>query len=230
MAVAVVVMARKKHSAKGGVRVTKDYGTPPDAIRRGEIVEEIVDHLRPWKDRVSETTATADVNSEMDMLIRFVPWKDRWSNHARNRAHAQKLDRALLEVEELTRLASTPGGLAVLLFSTPSRMSIVDIEKANQAFAAKLRRMRMVCAVAMGPSFGTPPNYNTAQHLSAESAYDLMKKLSQTKPVGTEDKAFRAIASLLYESDSGIRNAGMKRACESVLSRYRDQVRTDPPD
>jgi hypothetical protein len=29
-----------------------------NAIRRGEIVKEIVDHLRPWKDRVSEATVT----------------------------------------------------------------------------------------------------------------------------------------------------------------------------
>ena len=36
------------------------------AIRRGEIVEEIVLNLRPWKDRISETTVTAEVNGELD--------------------------------------------------------------------------------------------------------------------------------------------------------------------
>ena len=57
-------MARKKHSAKSGGRVRKGEVTPPNAIRRGEIVEEIVDHLRPWKDRISEATVTAEVNCE----------------------------------------------------------------------------------------------------------------------------------------------------------------------
>jgi hypothetical protein len=47
--------------------------TPPNAIRRGEIVEEIVDHLRPWKDRISEATVTAEVNRELDILLGYVP-------------------------------------------------------------------------------------------------------------------------------------------------------------
>jgi hypothetical protein len=53
-------MARKKHSAKRGVRIRKGELRPSDAIRRGEIVEEIVLNLRPRKDRISETTVTAE--------------------------------------------------------------------------------------------------------------------------------------------------------------------------
>jgi hypothetical protein len=43
-------MARK---AKNGARRTKSVFSPTDATRRGEIVEEIVHWLRPWKHRVS---------------------------------------------------------------------------------------------------------------------------------------------------------------------------------
>jgi hypothetical protein len=150
-AVVAVVMARRKHLARGGFHVRKSDVS--NAIRRGEIVKEIVDHLRPWKDRVSEATVTAEVNRELDILLQYVPRQARWSDRTRNRAHAQKLDGALREVEKLTRLASTPGYLAFLLFSPrpgPSP-SISDIEHASQTFAAELKRMRKVCALAVDP-------------------------------------------------------------------------------
>jgi hypothetical protein len=136
---------------------------PSDAIRRGEIVEEIVLNLR----RISETTVTAEVNRELDVLLGHVPAQARWSNRARNRAHAQKLDGALRKVEKLTRLASTPGYLAFLLFSPPSGPppSIEDIEHASQTFAVKLKRMRNGCALAVDPQFGFHPNYDHAKHL-----------------------------------------------------------------
>ena len=170
-------LARKKHSAKRGVRIRKGELRPSDAIRRGEIVEEIVLNLRPRKDRISETTVTAEVNRELDILLGHVPAQARWSNRTRNRAHAQKLDGALREVEKLTRLASTPGYLAFLLFSPPSGPppSIVDIEHASQIFAAELKRMRNVCALAVDPRFGSHPNYDHAKHLSARSAHGLMQ-------------------------------------------------------
>jgi hypothetical protein len=50
------------------------------------------------------------------ILLGHVPAQARWSNRARNRAHAQKLDGALRKVEKLTRLASTPGYLAFCYF------------------------------------------------------------------------------------------------------------------
>jgi hypothetical protein len=68
-----------------------------------------------------------------------------------------KLDGALREVEEPTRLASTPGYLAFLLFSPRSgpSSSISDIEHASQTFAAELKRMRKVCALAVDPDLGS---------------------------------------------------------------------------
>jgi hypothetical protein len=87
------------------------------------------------------------------ILLGHVPAQARWSNRARNRAHAQKLDGALRKVEKLTRLASTLGYLAFLLFSPPSGPppSIGDIEHASQTFAVELKRMRNVCALAVDP-------------------------------------------------------------------------------
>jgi hypothetical protein len=87
------------------------------------------------------------------ILLGHVPAQARWSNRARNRANAQKLDGALRKVEKLTRLASMPGYFAFLLFSPPSGPppSIGDIEHASQTFAVELKRMRNVCALAVDP-------------------------------------------------------------------------------
>jgi hypothetical protein len=65
--------------------------------RRGadEIVEEIVDHLRPWKSHKSVAAITAAVNHELDVLLKLAPLQTRLFDRARNRAHAKKLDRAL---------------------------------------------------------------------------------------------------------------------------------------
>ena len=176
-------MARRKHLGRGGVHVRKGDVSLSDAIRRGEIVKEIVDHLRPWKDRISEATVTAEVNRELDILLQYVPRQARWSDRARNRAHAQKLDGALREVEKLTRLASTPGYLAFLLFSPPSgpSPSINDIEHASRTYAAELKWMRKVCALAVDARFGFHPNYDNAKHFSAQSAHVLMRGLSEKK-------------------------------------------------
>ena len=194
-----------------------------NAIRRGEIVKEIVDHLRPWKDRASEATVSAEVNRELDILLQYVPRQARWSDRTRNRAHAQKLDGALREVEKLTRLASTPGYLAFLLFSPRSgpSPSISDIEHASQTFAAELKRMRKVCALAVDPRFGFHANYDHAKHLSSQSAHVLMKGMSEKKITGTEGGGFRTIASLLYEAISGPPDTDLKRSCDSVLRNIR---------
>jgi hypothetical protein len=134
-----------------------------------------------------------------------------------------KLDGALREVEEPTRLASTPGYLAFLLFSPRSgpSSSISDIEHASQTFAAELKRMRKVCALAVDPDLGFHANYDHAKHLSSQSAHVLMKGMSEKKITGTEGGGFRTIASLLYEAISGLPDTDVKRSCDSVLRNIR---------
>jgi hypothetical protein len=85
------------------------------ASRRGadEIVEEIVDHLRPWKSHKSAAAITAAVNHELNVLLQLAPLQAKLFDRAQNRTHAKKLDRALGEVEML--LASAPGALAWFL-------------------------------------------------------------------------------------------------------------------
>ena len=148
--VARIVMSRKQDTAS----------------RRGadEIVEEIVDHLRPWKNHKSVAAITAAVNHELEVLLKLAPLQARLFDRARNRSHAKKLDRALSEVERL--LASAPGALAWFLFnplppltltedgaSVEVTQSIEDIGLAYRAradsFFAELKQLRKVCASAV---------------------------------------------------------------------------------
>ena len=94
-------MNRKRHSAS--------------EARQHEIVEEVVDNLRPWKDRKSRAAVAADVEHELNILIHIVPLGTELFDRRRNRAHAQKLNRAVSEVERL--LSSAPGMLAWSLFN-----------------------------------------------------------------------------------------------------------------
>jgi hypothetical protein len=64
------------------------------ASRRGadEIVEEIVDHLRPWKSHESVAAITAAVNHELEVPLKLAPLQAKLFDRARNRAHAKKLE------------------------------------------------------------------------------------------------------------------------------------------
>jgi hypothetical protein len=183
-----VVMARKKHSARRGGRVRKGNLAPPNAQRRDEIVEEVVENLRPWKNHNSRDTVKAEVNHEIDVLLKIVPLQKKLFDPRPARKHAKKLDKALSNVEEL--LASSPASLALFLFDpmpppqlldTPivandaeyflvdrfSDKSIEEIMCEHQtradAFVADLRRLRKVCS----RDYGLHPNYDHAKNLSA---------------------------------------------------------------
>jgi hypothetical protein len=229
-AVAAVVMARKKkHSAESSLLAKAAALTPPNENRLHEIAEEIVDHLRPWKDRKGNDEITLAVNRELRFLLILAPFEAKRADRTQNRAHAQQLDGALLSVEML--LASAPGPLRDFLLNPLPTMamdgvwwqtpSTEDIERENReradSFAAELKRLREVCARAIDPGFGYHPNYDRAKRFCAMFALGLMRDLSDRPITGTKDDTFRAIASLYYEAISGQRDADLKRACDSEL-------------
>jgi hypothetical protein len=201
----------------------------PSGRGADEIVEEVVDHLRPWKNHKSGATITAAVNHDLELLLKLAPLEAKLFDRAQNRAHAKKLEHALGEVQKL--LASAPGALAWFLFNplpsgAPGKLvevtqSIENSELAYRAradsFWAELKRLREVCVSAVDPGFGSHPNYDHAKHLCAWLALGLMQELSEAKITGTKDSAFRVITGLLYEAVSGQPDADLKRACDSVL-------------
>jgi hypothetical protein len=231
--VAMVMTRRKTHSTKGGLDARLGALKPPNAIRLDEIVEEIVDHLRPWKDRKGNDAITVEVNRAVRYQLILAPLEVKRSNRTQNRTHARQLDGALLNVEML--LASAPGPLKDFLLNPLPTMtddgvwrqtpSTEDIELANRkradSFAAELKRLHKVCAHAVDPGFGYHPNYDRAKHFCAFTAHNLMRGLSDRTITGTKDDAFRAIAGLFYEAISGQRDADLKRACDSELRAIR---------
>jgi hypothetical protein len=206
----------------------------------------IVENLRPWKNQNSRATITAAVNYGIDVLLNVVPLQKEQLDPRPYRKHAEKLDKALGDVEEL--LASSPQTLARSLFnrwfhlfldpsiilanptansfqatkSIKERMAdyqmrvYSDYQTQVDAFVTELRRLRKVCA----QDYGLHPNYDHAKNLSAEFAYDLMRELSDQNITGTEDGAFRTISGLLYEVISGKQDVDLKRACDAVLARW----------
>jgi hypothetical protein len=216
-------MARKKHSAQTGGRVLKRDVAAPNMIRRGEIVEEVVDHLRPWKDHKSRDTISAAVNKNLDTLLKFRRLQEKMFDARVYREHTKKLDQALGNVETL--LLSSPGALPFSLFPPPPPMrlgeTIEEIMHQHRAradpFFAELKRLRKVCA----RNYGLHRNYDHAKNLSADFAYSLMREHSDEKITGTKDKAYRTITSLLYEAVSGQEGADLKRACDAVIDRKR---------
>jgi hypothetical protein len=226
-------MARKNRPGRSGVRGRKADFSPPNAPRRYEIVEEIVDQLRPWKHRVSEATVTDKVIDELRLLLLLAPLEAKRPNRTQNRIHAQRLDSALHEVETL--LASAPDPLCwFLLNPLPTRLAqgglepartpeVESIERANReradSFAAELKRLRQVCARGTGSGFGYHPNYEPRKYFCAYSAYRLMERISDRPITGTKDARFRSITSLLYEAVSGQSGVDLKRACDSCLAK-----------
>jgi hypothetical protein len=102
-----------------------------------------------------------------------------------------------------------------------ARPSIEAIERENAkstaALLGELKPLREICDRAIDPGFGYHPNYDREKHFCALFSYGLMRDLSKRAITGTKDEAFRAIASLLYETISGHRDADLKRACDSIL-------------
>jgi len=182
---------------------------------------------------MSDAAVTAAVNHRLDLLL-LVPLDAKLFDRRQYRAHAERLDGALLKVETL--LASTPGALALALFdpvtitedgvlmqAVPSSMDHIEraFRKRADSLAGELKRLRKICADAINPGFGFHPNYDPVKYHCASFAHDLISELSDMKINGTKGGAFCTITSLLYEAVSGQKNAALKRACDSVLRRRR---------
>ena len=221
-------MARKKHSAQKHGRVLGRHAAPLDARRRDEIVEAVVNHLRPWKNHRSRDTITRDVNRCIDVLRKLVLTQEKQFARKPFQEYRKKLDKALRKVEHL--LASNKGRFRWHLFATPpTKTTFVPVMSMSRtafeqfirsphtranAFDMELKLLREACA----RDAGFHPNYDIAKHRSADFAHGLVELLSDGKISGTEHKAFRLIASLLFEAVSGEQDVDLKRACDEAIN------------
>jgi hypothetical protein len=236
-AVVAVVMRgkRRKHADSRALRVRKGLVSSPGVVRRGEIVEEITRRLKPWKSRTSETIVTSTINYELDWLLRAVPVQAKWQDRALQRKHAERLESAVTLVTKL--LVSAPPELSDTLFpevplyedggpqevSAPTQRTVRPEWRPWVNFYKNLQQLRERCNVITKTRPSSPPNSDRSKHLCAWVARGLMEMLSDKKITGTEGGAFRSIATLLYETISGIPNVDLKRACDSALPDEDDQ-------
>ena len=66
-------MVRNKRPVQGGGRLMKGAASPPNRTRRDELVEAVVDNLKPWKNHKSCDTVRAEVNQILYLLLDMVP-------------------------------------------------------------------------------------------------------------------------------------------------------------
>jgi hypothetical protein len=112
----VVIMVRKKDLT----RATKRHLPPMSA--REQIVEGIVENLRPWKDGKSCRTVTAQVNEKLNELVKLASLLKKNTFDARRAGeYAKKLGKAIDKVEAL--LQSSPLRLWLRLFNPRTDMT-----------------------------------------------------------------------------------------------------------
>jgi hypothetical protein len=208
-----------------------------NATRQQEIVEEIVDNLRPLKSGISVSAASERVRQEIEDLHETDDMIPKLATGKEFRMRAKELEDALAKLDAL--LNSAPTALACYLFrpwpaqsfselyyalDSPLPFGSADeIERAcfdkRDELVADLTRLRKECAQAAKAQLGPHPNYDHSKHVSAYVAWCLLTEWSEHKATGTADGAYRTIASLLYEAGWGIGDADLKRACDDVLNR-----------
>lgn len=213
---------------KAGARARKTARANPN--RRNEIVEEILNHLRPFRGKKGTAAVAAELNCALDRHISHARQQSKIPSRTQIQKHAKQLELALMKVEKLLRLAPGPVIWSLYYPAAPTRTEpqrAEDIERAiwKRAgdFSAELKQMRRECARVCDSAFTRHPNFDDTKHACAWGAYGLMAGLSRKKISGTQDGAYRAITSLLYEAISGQQGSDLKRACDDVLRDIRGE-------
>jgi hypothetical protein len=215
-------------------RVDHHAGTMRGAMGRtsdAKIVEEIVEHLRPWRRREAEVEA--DIHHEIGILRKFIPLQARLFDRSAIKKSALEFGAAIAEVEK----CHIHGWVIWRLFGEPppelhwdegedvyfyrDKRPFDEIEQAYfdrvAHFQNELKRLRVECEKMARNPGGAHSNADWGKSTCAKVAHMLILHLSKEKPTGSEDRPFRAIAGLLYQAISG-EKADLERACDKVLA------------
>jgi len=183
---------------------------------RAEIVEEIMDNLRPWTRPESEVKVGIQQTIESLRKANSPEFEDEFSRSAIKKS-AQEFGAAIAEVEKaLQRIHPMVAGLVFAEMEGEPRHP--SYKEAISAFQRKLGWMR-----SLGESFtrnppGSHSNFDHSKERCAKSAHELMRWFSQQTPTGTAERPFRTITSLLYQAVSGKRQ-DLKKACDEVVAK-----------
>jgi hypothetical protein len=185
-----------------------------------EIVEEIMDNLRPWTR--PEPEVQAGIQQTIEFLQREIPHKAfRYDRSAIKQSAEQvgdaiaELERSLQRIHPIVEDALFPPREVM-----PPKLALerMPLEPPSDFCVAqnKLRQWRTVCGQLVRNPGGAHPNFDHAKRGCAWCALGLMRRCSQQTPTGTAEGPFRTISSLLYQATSGKR-LDLKKACDGVL-------------
>jgi len=190
-----------------------------------EIVEEIMDNLRPWTR--PEAEVHAGIQRALEALHELNPLETNLFDRSAIKQSAKDFAAAIAEVENsLRRLHPTVawrlfGSSPDLLFDQIYERSVEEITRDHidriVHFHDELRRLCIECEELVRSPVGFHPNKDVAKRNAAWCALQLMRDFSKSTPNGTAEAPFRTISSLIYQALSGNREADLKRACDEVI-------------
>jgi hypothetical protein len=192
---------------------------------RAEIVEEIMDNLRPWTRPKSEVQA--GIQRAIAALHELNPLERDLFDRSAIKKSAKEFGAAIAELERSLRCVHPT--VAWRLFGTPpdllfDQINERSVEENTQAhidrivhFLDELKRLRIECEELVRSPGGFHPNKDIAKGNAAWCALQLMRDFSKSSPSGTAEGPFRAITSLIYQALSGNCEADLKRACDEVI-------------
>jgi len=179
---------------------------------RAEIVEEIMNNLRPWTR--SESEAEADIREAIKSLRKLnSPIYD--FNRSAIKKSAQEFGAALAEVDKSMQRIHP-----MVLRALFQCMGAPGTTAPFVHFLDELKRMRIESEQIARDPFGAHPNFDLVKNSCARSALGLMHKFSRRAPASTAESPFRTIYSLLYQAVSG-KCLDLKRACDRVIEEAR---------
>lgn len=190
------------------------------------IVEEICDHLRPWKQHLGEADVRLEVGKRIVLLKDVAANVKQWPRRADVREAVRDARKALKWLREtLASKSLEPFVVTTLPSAVAERAKTISdlLEQAGVIVIDNQYFDRLDKALALTETVTTPdPRSDPVQYPCAETADILIHELSTRWPAtGTADSPLHAIASLLYEVVTGQPDQNLKRAVDAMIRSWR---------
>jgi hypothetical protein len=182
-----------------------------DGARRAreDIVEEIVNNLRPWSQ--AEAAVHKGVVNNLDQLLDIdAKSRENVNSWTESKKAARELE------PELSVLIEIVDGIPAnnLLFK------ISDDFSSPSELLRQLRLLREMCA-RLERFKSVSKKVDLPQKFCAFFACGIISGFSKKPPTATVDGPLWAVASLLYEAVTGKPEVNMKRACDATLKVFK---------
>jgi hypothetical protein len=175
------------------------------ACSHAEIVEEICNHLWPWKQKRCEADIRSEVEKRIALLVKTAAGIDQRPRGADVRRQAEEARKTLAQLRD--QLAREP-----LRSHWPlvARWQFIDLDLLDETLT-KTKSKNMF----------PDPRSNPMQLVCMESADALIYEFSKRPATGTPEGRLHAIASLLFEAVTGKPNQNLKRAGDAMIKSWR---------